>query len=395
MVPIVGHLRRELMVATLLAELPCTEKLGEGTSGAVYGLTDSLDGKAYAVKVVALSETPTAQQTAECRLHASLPAHEALVRYYFAWTTSDKLHILLERVDKELWDVLEGDQDTNLLERSRWATALLSAVACLHSHGIAHRDISPWNCFVAAPQTPPESECRGQNPSKCRPLKLGDFGLAVRVPPTGSPAGHGGLFGWETDGFAPLDESAIGSFYSAPELGAEGGYDGKEVDVFSCGMTLFAIFHPILLQRSRDRAESAGSATPVVPFAEQSDLTDCVERLKADGMTLPTCWLDCDAKSQPLVQLVQRMVSHEPQRRPSAAECLQLLSAALQPWGVGGHGAPGKTQNARVGHRSKAQTGVTEERPRGILGWTRWPSRASPRFLRGNASNKRIAPQVV
>ena len=44
----------------------------------------------------------------------------------------------------------------------------------------------------------------------------------------------------ETDGFAPLDESAVGSLYSAPELGSEGGYEGKEVDVFAGAEKAFA-----------------------------------------------------------------------------------------------------------------------------------------------------------
>ena len=50
------------------------------------------------------------------------------------------------------------------------------------------------------------------------------------------------------DGYAPLDESAIGSLYSAPELGSEGGYEGKEVDVYSTGMTIFAIYHAVVLK---------------------------------------------------------------------------------------------------------------------------------------------------
>lgn len=66
-------------------------------------------------------------------------------------------------------------------------------------------------------------------------LKIGDFGLALELP------AEGGLVGPEHPGACPLDVSAIGSLYSAPELGSEGGYD-QRVDNFSMGMTLFAIF---------------------------------------------------------------------------------------------------------------------------------------------------------
>ena len=212
----------------IMCELQCAEFLGAGTSGSVHGLGPSLDGKRYAVKQVTCPEetgVPSPGQLAECRLHASLPQHNALLGYRFSWVHSQKLYILLERVDSELWDALEGGESSaavDAAERTEWARQLLSAVACLHAHGVAHRDISPWNCFLVNGSTTKDDTSTGESASVAAPprreLKLGDFGLAVRVPPTGSPASLGGLFGMETDGCAPLDESAIGSLYSAPEV---------------------------------------------------------------------------------------------------------------------------------------------------------------------------------
>ena len=48
------------------------------------------------------------------------------------------------------------------------------------------------------------------------------------------------LRGWYAEGFAPLDSSAIGSLYSAPELGSEDGYS-LEVDIFSAGIILYEL----------------------------------------------------------------------------------------------------------------------------------------------------------
>ena len=301
---------------TVKCELQCAEYLGAGTSGSVYGLGPAPDGRRYAVKTVKLeTDVPSAGQLAECKLHASLPQHDALLQYFFSWTATQTLHILLERVDSELWDSVDGPKGSvDVSERTEWAEALLSAVSCLHAHGIAHRDISPWNCFLANHVEPASHRpgSGGNEPtSSHQALKVGDFGLACRVQPTGSATNLGGLFGMETDGFAPLDDSAVGSLYSAPELGSEGGYEGKEVDIFSAGMTLFAIWHAVVQQ------EPSGDG-------QQHDLTTDVETLKTTG-ELPAGWA---AAAGPVGDLIRQMVSHDPQQRPAAADAVALFRAA-------------------------------------------------------------------
>lgn len=278
--------------------------LGAGTSGRVLAIAaDTVpDGRRYAVKRVGLAQgSLRLAQFVECQLHSSLPRSDAVVEYLCAWTCDDTLNILLERVDSELWDGLFSEASEPWMDTARrrldWGRTLLQAVECLHAHGVAHRDISPWNCFLSGHR-----------------LKLGDFGLACRCPPSGSPSALGGLFGMVSDGCAPLDESAVGSLYSAPELGSDAGYEAKEVDVYSAGMTLFALWHGVVCAA----AVAAGNA---VPLDGEEELTSCVERLKGDG-TLPDVWKRVGGS---MGALVLRMVNHEPQARPSAGECLGLL----------------------------------------------------------------------
>lgn len=332
---------------TVHLALRCAEHLGAGTSGSVHGIS-AIDGVRYALKIVELDgNSPSAAQLAECRLHASLPSHDYIVRYHFSWTHEHRLFLLLERVvGGELWDVLEEDGTVvDASERTEWVHQLLAAVSHCHAHGVAHRDISPWNAWVTTSEhgdavtalapckAPTASNTEDGNKAATpvsaahRKLKLGDLGLAVSVPSSGAPSSLCDLFGMQTDGFAPLDESAMGSLYSAPELGSESGYAGKEVDVFSAGMTLFAIWFGVVAQRASTQPPP-GSAN-AGESDDAGDLTSCVERLKQDGCTLPAAWDDPSHAS--IATLVRRMVSHDPQQRPTAAEAQRLFREALEP----------------------------------------------------------------
>ncbi len=316
--------------------LPCGSLLGAGSSGSVQSVAPEaiLDGLKYALKTVKLpsdSSVLPAELKSEIVLHASLPACDAILRYHFSWVHDGCLRILLERVHGMLWDVLEAEQDAAVSrsERLGWAHAILSAVALCHACGVAHRDVSPWNCFL--------SSGADGNAKEQRRLKLGDFGLACRVPRSGNSSGGaeagvgdddngcGGarLFGLHSEGCAPLDESAIGSLYSAPELGSDDGYDPRQADIFSAGMTLFAIWHAVV-ESGSGKVGGTKVVSKDTDATIDEGLTDCVERLKAHSQ-LPAEW------GGPMAELVLRMTRHQPDERPTAAECVELLKLATEP----------------------------------------------------------------
>jgi len=255
----------------------------------------------------------------EVRLHRWLSAGcSDIVRYAFAHSVQDGLLVVMERCDLVLWDApLTGEgepssssssssscgpplslavgggerSESSLAEAQRLALASQLASAVRHCHGlrVLHRDVNPWNVFLV----------RQEGSRLPFAARLGDLGLAARL-----PAGEDELRGVEgAVDFAELDASALGSMYSAPELGAT---YGLPADVFSVGMTLLAMW------------AAAGSADVDVLVSA----TEVAKKAAVDGQDQRVLGAD----TPPLPNTVL------PTARPLADEAVgPVLSAMLRP----------------------------------------------------------------
>jgi hypothetical protein len=265
------------------------EKLGEGTSGRAFRVHNELDEREYCVKVVPLQDDDDVLRktvATEAKIHSKLN-HEGVVKYCYSWmdktTGGTQFYMLLELCDSDLWTCLEKSEPP-VEERRRWSLQLSGALEHIHAHDIVHRDLNPWNVLV----------------THGRDLKVGDFGLSVQCKSTDM------LSGMETDGAVPLDSSAVGSLYSAPELGQD--YNSK-ADVFSLGMTLFAIWYVGDMSEDDDA---------------EDDLICKVEELHESG-ELPEGF----AERCPIADIIRRMVVHAPEERLTAAAANQEVCRAL------------------------------------------------------------------
>lgn len=193
------------------------EVIGEGAFGKVKLGVNRESSERVAVKIMDKKEIReqdlSAQVRREIYIMRSL-THRHIVRMHEVLTSNTKLYIVMELVTGgELFERLEkhGRVDESLARR--YFQQLVDGVDFCHKNGVAHRDLKPENLLL---------DEEGN-------IRITDFGFSSMK---GADVNAGLLF---TQCGTPD--------YCAPEIieRAEEGYNGAKVDVWSCGIILFAL----------------------------------------------------------------------------------------------------------------------------------------------------------
>ncbi|KAL4163841.1 hypothetical protein KRP22_005270 [Phytophthora ramorum] len=155
---------------------------------------------------------------------------------------------------------------------------VLSGLRFLHSHGIAHRDVSLENILLRDGRA-----------------VIADFGLCVQKA-SGSPTGNE----------FRCEETVGKNYYMAPEIVARERYDPRRADIWSVGIAFF-----ILLTSS--------------PPFERADPSDPGFRYVAKRgiKAVFTAWGLGQEVSEPMQELLARMLSVDPEERITVEEIWQ------------------------------------------------------------------------
>ena len=173
---------------------------------------------------------------------------------------------------------------------------LSQALVYLHNRNIVHRDVKPENLLC---EMAPRSHMVKFGPGKKMNYKLADFGLAVKVDPSGKK---------------PLMTVCGTPTYVAPEILAEIGY-GLEVDNWAAGVICYILlcgFPPFRNKPQTDSGERLNSDQ------QQEELFSQIQ--KADYEFLAPYW---DMVSEEAKDLVKRLLIVNKKSRRSAAAILQ------------------------------------------------------------------------
>jgi serine/threonine protein kinase len=252
--------------------------IGKGSFGEVKVAINIHTAQEVAIKIIdkgSFEDDLTRQQLAEeVRLHKFL-SHPNVVRLYDVIDTDSHIYIILELIEgQELCKYLSTRDELSEDEARRFFRQILDGVQHCHDRMVSHRDLKLENIMLDC-----ELNCH-----------LVDFGLAAEIR-------EGEL----------LTRSCGSLEYVAPEIisSQNGGYEGAKVDVWSCGVLLFALLSgrlPFRAETAQELEELILEGRCVFPDFISDEARDLLHRMlckeTASRISLPEirkhCWFNGD-----------------------------------------------------------------------------------------------------
>jgi len=253
------------------------KKLGEGTYGEVLEVELRATGARRAVKIIPRSNKRGRDEQFRTEIEIVKELSHPNVMKLFEFFEDEFRYFLV-------MELYNGGELFNLIEKSfRFAETdaasiieqCLDAIRYLHKNGIVHRDLKPENLVL-------------KNASDLT-IKVVDFGLAAKL-----------------NRDEPLTEMTGTCYYAAPEvLNAEDGesYDEK-CDIWSLGI----ILHTLLC------------GYPPFDGKDDKEIFDAIRDADENIEFVAEDWVNV---SHLAIKFVERMLTRDPKKRPSASECLK------------------------------------------------------------------------
>lgn len=285
--------------------------MGEGTYGQVWSARDRVSGEVVALKRIRMDEGREGfplTALREIRLLKYL-RHDNIVNLKEIVTDGaeeDKAHggdrciyMVLEYMDHDLTGLMDTPDVHFSLEHVKcYMQQLLQGLDYCHSHEVLHRDIKGSNLLL---------DNRGN-------LKIADFGLAR----------------WNGEPGRAYTNRVITLWYRPPELLLGTNMYGPSVDMWSVGCLLAELLLRRPLFPGRDEAEQVdiifrtlGAPNhDVWPGWHEMPHSELVAAASASPYTQSRLREKCSKMEAGALSLVERLLSMDPSRRPSAAQAL-------------------------------------------------------------------------
>jgi 5'-AMP-activated protein kinase catalytic alpha subunit len=253
-------------VPIVLGNYRLGKTLGIGAFGKVKLAHHIITGLKVAVKILNKGKIKHMEMAEKVRREINILkmcTHPHICRLYEVIDTPSDIFVVMEFVPGgELFDYIVSRGRLPPDEGRRFFHQIVSGIEYCHHHRIVHRDLKPENLLLDADNN----------------IKIADFGL--------SNVAHDGDF---------LRTSCGSPNYAAPEVISGNLYAGTEVDVWSCGVILYALLCGTL------------------PFDDES-IPNLFKKIKSGMYSLPS------HLSQSSRELILRMLVVDPIKRITIAE---------------------------------------------------------------------------
>jgi 5'-AMP-activated protein kinase catalytic alpha subunit len=199
----------------IMCDFIIKEVIGEGTFATVRLAINKQTGQKVAIKI--MEKNKIVHQEDRVRIEREIKVlknlrHPNIVHLYSVIKTEEKIYLIMEYVKgKELFDYIVMKKKLSESESCSFFQQIISGIEYLHKIKYVHRDIKPENLLIN---------------EETKELKIVDFGLSNIYT---NPNKH-------------LLSSACGSpSYAAPEMLNGEKYRAQPVDIWSCGIVLYAM----------------------------------------------------------------------------------------------------------------------------------------------------------
>ncbi|CAD8136584.1 unnamed protein product [Paramecium pentaurelia] len=202
---------KEILKPRIIGDYQLVKTLGVGTFGLVKLGLHQITGEKVAIKILEkeriIEVTDVERVSREIHI-LKLIRHRHVIQLYEIIETKKHIFLVMEFCDNgELFDYIVKNEKLDEIEACRIFQELISGIEYIHKLNIVHRDLKPENLLLDH-----------QNQ-----IKIVDFGLS------------------NTYKQGELLKTACGSpCYAAPEMIAGHRYQSILVDIWSCGVILFA-----------------------------------------------------------------------------------------------------------------------------------------------------------
>lgn len=256
-------------VDMLLRNYKLGKTLGIGASGKVRIAEHALTGHKVAIKILNRRKIKSMEMDEKVRREIKilrLFVHPHIIRLYEVLETPTDIFVVMEYVKcGELFDYIVEKGRLREEEARKIFQQIISGVEYCHRNMVVHRDLKPENLLLDAKHD----------------VKIADFGLSNVM-----RDGH-------------LLKTSCGSpNYAAPEVISGKLYAGPEVDVWSCGVILYALLCGVL------------------PFDDEN-IPNLFKKIKCGMYTLPS-HLSTAARD-----LIPRMLVVDPMKRMTIPQIRQ------------------------------------------------------------------------
>ena len=249
------------------------QKIAEGAGVALY--RGKADGRDVAVK----ESERTRYALRELAVLGNIPSHPHIVQLLAHRIDGPKVTLVFEYLEGSTLDVWFDSRKPPQQEVRDIFRQLASAVAHLHRHDVAHRDIKPINAIVVAAE---------------QRVVLFDFDIACIVGRT------------EEDVVCDFNEIVGTNDYMAPEVWAQSMTSSRDLfaaDVYSLGVTYYRLLEG------------------VVPY-EGEEGSDYLRAILDEPLRpLET------VEGRRLAPLIERMLNSDERQRPTVEQVLAALSS--------------------------------------------------------------------